>query len=129
MTNIQTMLNTMPQLGTVAWLGIRPANRAPIKIVESVEIDIANSIVGDHFAGKAGAKRQVTLIQAEHIDAVSAILQKEIHPTQLRRNIVVSGINLLALKEQNFQIGSVVLHGTGNCQPVSYTHLTLPTKA
>ena len=119
MSNIQTMLNTMPQIGTVRWLGIRPANRQPIKIVESLEIDIANSIVGDHFAGKAGTKRQVTLIQAEHIDAVSAIMGKEVLPELLRRNIVVSGINLLVLKEQDFKIGTVVLHGTGNCQPCS----------
>jgi MOSC domain-containing protein YiiM len=37
----------------------------------------------------------------------------------LRRNIVVSGINLQALKEQQFKIGEAVLFGTGNCPPCS----------
>ena len=119
MSTMQTMLNTIPQVGQVRWLGLRPAAKSPMEIVETMEIDIANSVVGDHFSGKAGSKRQVTLIQAEHLDAVSAILEKEVLPEQLRRNIVVSGINLLSLKEQNFQIGGVVLRGTGNCQPCS----------
>lgn len=119
MSAMQTMFETMPQTGTVRWIGIRPAARQSVKIVDSAEIDVANSLVGDHFAGKSGSKRQITLIQAEHIDAVSTILQQEVTPELLRRNLVVSGINLLALKEQNFQIGSVILHGTGNCQPCS----------
>ena len=60
----------------------------------------------------------VTLIQKEHIDAVSSILQKdEIDPALLRRNIVVSGINLTALKNAELRIGNVVLFATGNCPP------------
>ena len=116
---LQTLLNTIPQVGTVRWLGIRPVARSCVKIVESMEIDVANSIIGDHYSGKAGSKRQVTLIQAEHIDAVAAIMGEPVEPERLRRNIVVSGINLQSLKEQDFQIGDVVLHGTGNCPPCS----------
>jgi len=36
-----------------------------------------------------------------------------------RRNIVVSGLNLLALKGKQFRIGSVVLEYTGLCHPCS----------
>ena len=62
----------------------------------------------------------VTLIQKEHIDAVASILKRDvIDPALLRRNIVVSGINLAALKQNEFQIGEVVLFGTGNCPPCS----------
>ena len=109
----------MPQAGTVCWLGIRSERLAPMTIVDSVEIDIANSIVGDRYSGKAGSKRQVTLVQQEHVDAISNILGKPVDPQLLRRNIVVSGINLVALKEREFQIGTVVLLGTGNCHPCS----------
>ena len=60
------------------------------------------------------------MIQAEHIEAVSKILKKEaIDPTLLRRNIVVSGINLLALNELEFSIGDVILKMTGYCHPCS----------
>ena len=118
-SQMQTMLNTIPQIGTVRWLCIRPVARVPVTIVESIDIEIANSIVGDHFSGKPGSKRQVTLIQAEHIDAVAAILNQPVEPSLLRRNIVVSGINLQSLKEQDFKIGNAILRGTGNCPPCS----------
>ncbi len=40
-------------------------------------------------------------------------------PELLRRNLVVSGINLLALKGRKFQIGTVILEGTTPCAPCS----------
>lgn len=43
----------------------------------------------------------------------------QVRPEQLRRNIVVSGINLLALKNQSFQLGEAVLESTGPCHPCS----------
>ena len=45
--------------------------------------------------------------------------KSEIPPELLRRNIVVSGINLLALKHQQFQVGEVLLETTGICAPCS----------
>lgn len=118
-SDIQTIQSTLPQIGKVCWLGIRHQRRAPMTVVDTIEIDVANSVVGDHFSGAAGAKRQVTLIQQEHLDAVSSILNSELAPELLRRNIVVSGINLIALKQRQFQIGTAVLLGTGNCHPCS----------
>ena len=51
---------------------------------------------------------------------MAAILRRgEIDPGLLRRNIVVSGINLAALKYQMFRIGTAVLRGSGNCPPCS----------
>ena len=72
---------------------------------------------GDHNNRKGG-KRMVTLIQEEHIDIVSALLEKKVTPHQLRRNLVVKGINLLALNGVIFSIGNeVILEGTGFCHP------------
>ena len=119
MSDLQKLLATMPQIGTVHELIVRPVAREDVQVVESIEIDEEHSIVGDHFSGKPGSKRQITLIQQEHIDAVSRILGQEVRPDQLRRNIVVSGINLQALKDRQFQIGTAVLFGTGNCPPCS----------
>jgi len=62
----------------------------------------------------------VTLIQREHISAVASILKLDsLDPALLRRNIVVSGINLQALKKKEIQIGEAVLFVTGNCPPCS----------
>ncbi len=114
----------LPQIGCVEWIGLRTGRRGPISDVDHAEIDLACGLVGDRFAGKEGGKRMVTLIQAEHIETLAKFLgQEAIDPMSLRRNIVVSGINLLALKapgrELNFQIGTAVLKMTGNCHPCS----------
>ena len=37
----------------------------------------------------------------------------------LRRNLVIAGINLLALKKQQFRIGKAVFMATGLCHPCS----------
>jgi len=59
-------------------------------------------------------------IQQEHLSAIAAYLHRDsITPSLLRRNIVVSGINLLALKGKSFCIGDAVLEFTGLCQPCS----------
>ena len=46
-------------------------------------------------------------------------LRRRLESTLTRRNLVVSGINLLALKGEQFQIGDVVLECTGWCEPCS----------
>ena len=87
-------------------------------VVASAKV-LAHGLEGDHYAGRSGS-RSVTLIQKEHIDAVASLLHKEkVDPAELRRNIVVSGINLLALKDREFKIGTAVLKMTGLCHPCS----------
>ena len=105
--------------GTVEWLGIRPAKRAGLITPDSVLLDPATGIEGDHYAGQSG-KRQVTLIQAEHLVAIASMMGlKQVNPVQLRRNIVVSGLNLLALKGKRFELGEATLEYTGLCHPCS----------
>ena len=119
MKTIDEMKKTCPQSGAVEWIGIRPDKRGPVKELESVDISIETSLEGDHYS-KSGGKRQVTLIQREHINAVGQILDSSVDPSLLRRNIVVSGINLLALHDVKFKIGEdVTLEGTGYCHPCS----------
>ena len=117
---MQELLNSIPQVGQVIWIGVRPERRAALTPARQVELTKEAGVVGDHFSGPAAAKRQVTLIQAEHLVAVASMLDRhEIDPSIVRRNIVVRGINLLALRQQSFQIGGAVLEGTGNCPPCS----------
>ena len=61
-----------------------------------------------------------TLIQAEHLAAIASHLGGEaVAPELLRRNIVVAGINLAALKGRRFRLGSALLEATGECHPCS----------
>lgn len=116
---IKNLQDTLPQKGTVTWIGLRPASREPLVSVDQVSASQKNALEGDRFNGQFSKKRQVTLIQAEHIDTVSSIIGKQVEPDLLRRNIVVSGINLLALKDKSFNIGTAVLQYTGLCHPCS----------
>ena len=116
---IGKLLNQLPQVGEVAWIGIRPVKRGELETVQEVHADIVQGLIGDHYQGKS-KKRQVTLIQAEHIAAIASMMDmKSVDPKLLRRNIVVKGINLLALKERQFWIGNALLETTGLCLPCS----------
>ena len=119
-STIGKLLNTLPQTGTVIWIGVRPARRAKLLVLNQVKATPEIGLEGDHYASKTSSKRQVTLINEEHLSAIASMLGKEaVTPDLLRRNIVVRGINLLALKDRQFQIGTAVLETTGECHPCS----------
>lgn len=117
---LQKLMDTMPQQGKVTWIGIRPKRRAPLQSVTEVEAITLKGLSGDHFSGSATSKRQVTLIQQEHLNLIASVMQlPDLTPAMLRRNLVVSGINLLALKDRQFWVGDVLLEYTGECHPCS----------
>jgi MOSC domain-containing protein YiiM len=121
---IQTLLDTLPQIGTVKWIGLRPERRAPIHIVSKVAANTELGLTGDRYSGTSG-KRHVTLIQHEHLAVIASLLGlDDCSPALLRRNISVSGINLLALKGKKFKIGNAVLLYTGLCHPCSFMQTT-----
>ena len=117
---LQILLNTLPQTGRVEWIGIRPARDDPMVPLEVVRITPGDGLEGDRFHGRPESRRQVTLIQHEHLNVIGACLHREsVPPELLRRNIVVSGINLLALKDKRFHVGHAILEFTGLCHPCS----------
>ena len=118
---VKNLSRIIPQRGQVEWIGIRPKKRSDLSIVKYILINKNAGIVGDHFGGNNSRKRQVTLMQKEHLDVISSILgRKSLDPKLTRRNIVVSGINLLSLKHRQFRIGGeVILETTGICAPCS----------
>jgi MOSC domain-containing protein YiiM len=106
--------------GVVTWIGLRPARRQPLIAKPFTDLDPDDGLIGDHYHSRTDQARQVTLIQAEHIAAVAGYLGTgPIAPDRLRRNIVVCGINLHALKNRHFRLGSAVLVATGDCHPCS----------
>ena len=116
---IGRLLGAPMGVGRVVWIGVRVARRGGIVALEEVVLDPAEGVVGDRYAGRSGG-RQVTLMQAEHLGAIGAYLGTgPVAAARLRRNLVVAGINLLALKEQRVVIGGAVLEVTGVCAPCS----------
>jgi len=108
-----------PRAGRVEWIGLRPARAVSMEAVDAVEAVTGKGLVGDRYVGASG-KRGITLIQAEHLPVVAALAGHErVAAATLRRNLVVAGIPLVALKDRCFRIGEVLLEGTGPCDPCS----------
>jgi len=104
--------------GRVVFIGVRPQRREPVQSVDEVVAIEARGLKGDRY-NNSGA-RQVTFIQAEHLQNVASFIgQPSIAPGLTRRNIVVEGINLLALKGKQFSIGQAVFEYSGECHPCS----------
>ncbi len=120
MRTISELLQTFPQVGRIEWIGASPARRAEVRALEKSLIEAGTGLAEDHHARSGRSKRQVTLIQWEHLAVIASILGREsVAPELLRRNIAIAGINIQTLKDQRFQIGNVLLEGTGYCHPCS----------
>jgi MOSC domain-containing protein YiiM len=106
--------------GRVVWLGLRAVRREPLQEVTGADLVPDIGVVGDRYAGRPGGKRQVTLIQAEDLAAIAASLGRDqVSPLDLRRNVLVAGVNLNALKDRRFRLGAALLEATGDCHPCS----------
>ena len=113
------LMATLPRAGKVEWIGLRPARDQAMIATGTVEAIAGAGLVGDRYKGGSG-KRGITLIQAEHLPAIAALAQRpDLTPALLRRNVVVSGIPLVALKQRRFRIGTAVFEGTEECDPCS----------
>lgn len=125
MTDLDELTSRVPQVGRVDRILLRPGRREQPTDVEEVAALAGRGLDGDRRAERvprAGpSPRQVTLIQAEHLDVMGRLLGRDdaVDPALLRRNVVVSGIPLLACKGLRFRIGGAVFEGTGPCHPCS----------
>jgi MOSC domain-containing protein YiiM len=89
-------------------------------VLSEVTLIAGSGLEGDIASARPAGKRQVSLIQSEHLPVIAALSgHEQVVPELLRRNLVVRGINLLALRSTRFRIGEALLEGTGTCDPCS----------
>ena len=107
--------------GTVQWIGIRPRRREPQQSLTRVQAVVDLGLERDHRMSKTqGSGRQVTLISREFMTQIAAHPgEANLDPARLRRNVVVSGLNLNALRRQRFWVGEALLEATQLCHPCS----------
>jgi MOSC domain-containing protein YiiM len=116
---LAVLMATLPRAGRLDWIGLRPTRDVPMREVLEADVIPVTGLVGDRYAGGSG-KRGVTMIQAEHLPVIAALSGRaRVEPAILRRNLVVSGLPLIALKDRRFRIGEVLFEGTGECDPCS----------
>jgi len=118
-SELHRLMTQFPRTGEVRWIGLRPARDVPMREVDAVEAVAGKGLVGDRY-GSGSGKRGITLIQAEHLPVIAALAGLDaIAPSRLRRNVVVAGIPLIALKGRRFRIGDALFEGTEPCDPCS----------
>jgi MOSC domain-containing protein YiiM len=105
---------------------------SPRELARSVAETVALAGIGlaDDRLGQRGeaelSTRQVTLIQAEHLPVIARLARVgSADPVGLRRNLVICGINLLALKNARLRVGKALLEIVGPCQPCSRMEETI----
>ncbi|MEO0422265.1 MAG: MOSC domain-containing protein [Pseudomonadota bacterium] len=118
MRTIRELMEQHAQAGEVQWIGLRTQRRGPVEVVDTATIT-ASGLAGDRR--QRPGKRAITLFQWEHLPVIAALAGRAaVDPALLRRNIGVSGLQLLALRERPFRLGSAILVGTGPCAPCSH---------
>lgn len=132
---LRALAARFPRPGRLEAILLRPARRAPVVSVACAMAQAGLGLDGDRSASgpargrpqTGGSKRQVTLMQAEHLPVIAALAAvPAVEARDLRRNLVVSGLNLLAarslFKDQPLHLcigAEVVLEITGPCEPCS----------
>jgi MOSC domain-containing protein YiiM len=131
MDDLRALTRRFPRAGRIEAIYLRPARDRAAVAVPSVRALVDRGLEGDRSAAKppsraGGSKRQVTLIQAEHLPLIRLWTERDVAAAELRRNLVVSGINLLAqhslFADQPLQVRlgrDVLIVITGPCDPCS----------
>ena len=130
--DLRALSTRFPRSGRLDAIHLRPARGTPAISVLRAAAVAGRGLEGDRASARAGSatrgrSRQVTLIQAEHLPVIAALAGcTSVDPARLRRNLVVSGVNLLAARRLfddrplTLAIGaSVVLEISGACDPCS----------
>lgn len=113
--------------GELTWIGLRPERKVDMVAVDSCNAVAELGLEGDHRMSKTpGSGRQVTLISEEYISQIQHFLSRSnasttnstsVLPELLRRNLVIKGMNLTALRYQRFSIGSAIFEAGALCHP------------
>lgn len=116
-----------PGRGAVEAIHLADLGSDPMRSVERVRAIAGVGLEGDryalrtgHYSGDARDDRDVTLIEAEEIEALVAGAGIRLAPGESRRNVTTRGIRLNDLVGRRFRIGSVECEGTRLCEPCQY---------
>lgn len=106
---------------------VAPAAEAPLQALESVRAVPGRGLEGDRYFTRTGTyspkpmpDRDLTLIEAETIEALARDHGISLAPGESRRNITTRGVALNHLVDREFTVGEVRLRGLRLCDPCSH---------
>jgi MOSC domain-containing protein YiiM len=112
--------------GILESIHIADAAKAPMQSIAAIEAVPGVGLIGDRYALKQGTfykpepDFELTLIEAEAIEALMRDYEVELAPAEARRNLVTRGVPLNHLVGHEFQIGDVRIRGIRLCEPCSH---------
>src|SRR6266705_1117053 len=112
--------------GTVVSINIAPEAEAPMQSVQEARAFPGKGLEGDRYFVQKGTfakpqpDRELTLIEAEAIEAMKRELDVDYGLSESRRNVVTRGVPLNHLVGKEFWIGEVRARGLRLCEPCSH---------
>jgi MOSC domain-containing protein YiiM len=116
--------------GTLEHVHITAKARAPMLGLAEAQLIAGQGIEGDRYllgtgtySQKPEPGRQVTLIEAETLEALARDHGIDLAPQEHRRNLTVRGVPLNHLVGRRLRVGAAVLEGTRLNTPCKYLEL------
>ena len=105
--------------GTVVSINITPVAEGPVQSVEEVRAIPGRGLEGDRYFDdpRKEPRRELTLVEAEAIEALRSEFKIDFGLDGTRRNVVTRGVPLNHLVGKEFWIGEVKARGLQLCEP------------
>ena len=110
--------------GRIESIHIATTAEATMRGVSQITAIAGVGLEGDRYATRTGSfsakpkpGRQITLVEAEAIEALERELGLKLAPGETRRNLVTRGVALNHLVGREFRVGAVRLRGHELCEP------------
>lgn len=119
----------MERTGTVEGIYVAPDSGDPMETVGSVEAVAGRGLRGDRYFRERGLYDRrddlpdgtdVTLIEAEALEAIARDHDLALGADETRRNIVTRDVPLNHLVDREFRVGDATLVGRRLCEPCDY---------
>jgi MOSC domain-containing protein YiiM len=113
--------------GTVVSIHVAPEAEGRMVAVTETRAVPGKGLEGDRYfrqagtySAKSGPDREVTLIEAEALEALRRDYGVTLEPGESRRNITTRGVPLNFLVGKEFTVGAVSLLGIRLCEPCGH---------
>ena len=112
--------------GTVDSIHLTSAAKEPLQSVNEAKAIPGKGLEGDRYALQQGTFSkplpdfELTLIEAEAIDALKRDYGVEVAAGEARRNVVTRNVALNHLVGREFQLGNVKVRGIRLCEPCDH---------